>query len=195
MLTASGDAGTCYFSKPVDVVCDNAGFAFDCLAHFVRPRFGAENAVFQLRVLPEVNTLLFGFFNYTKEVARSGCDCGYTKIAHEHDLTFRVSAGDDGRVLENIVFLELMRRHRNVYTVVTRNGFEIDFVTRDGDDIRYYQVSESVKSPETLERELRPLKEIGDNYPKFLVTADYGKPVMHDGIRQISIYDFLRQSS
>ena len=82
-----------------------------------------------------------------------------------------------------------------MYTVVTRNGFEIDFVTRDGDDIRYYQVSESVKSPETLERELRPLKEIGDNYPKFLVTADYGKPVMHDGIRQISIYDFLRQSS
>ena len=104
-------------------------------------------------------------------------------------------AGDDGRVLENIVFLELMRRHRNVYTVVTRNGFEIDFVTRDGDDIRYYQVSESVKSPETLERELRPLKELSDNYPKFLVTADYGKPVMHDGIRQISIYDFLRQSS
>ena len=195
VLTASCDAGTRDFGKTVNIVGDNAGFTFDRLAHLVCPRLGAENTVLQLRVLPEVHTLLLGFFDYAQEVARSGCDCGYTEVAHEHDLPFRVSAGDDGRVLENIVFLELMRRHRNVYTVVTRNGFEIDFVTRDGDDIRYYQVSESVKSPETLERELRPLKEIGDNYPKFLVTADYGKPVMHDGIRQISIYDFLRQSS
>lgn len=100
-------------------------------------------------------------------------------------------AGDNGRVLENIVYLELMRNHRNVFTVVTRNGYEVDFVTRDGDDIRYYQVAESVKSPETLERELRPFKEIRDNYPKFLITADYGKPIMHEGIRQISVYDFL----
>lgn len=100
-------------------------------------------------------------------------------------------AGDNGRVLENIVYLELMRNHRNVFTVVTRNGYEVDFVTRDGDDIRYYQVAESVKSPETLERELRPFKEIRDNYPKFLITGDYGKPIMHEGIRQISVYDFL----
>lgn len=100
-------------------------------------------------------------------------------------------AGDNGRVLENIVYLELMRNHRNVFTVVTRNGYEVDFVTRDGDDIRYYQVAESVKSSETLERELRPFKEIRDNYPKFLITADYGKPIMHEGIRQISVYDFL----
>lgn len=100
-------------------------------------------------------------------------------------------AGDSGRVLENIVYLELLRRHRNVFTVVTRNGHEIDFVTRDGDDIRYYQVSESVKSTETLERELRPFKEIRDNYPRFLITADYGKPIMHEGIRQLSVYDFL----
>lgn len=100
-------------------------------------------------------------------------------------------AGDNGRVLENIVYLELLRRHRNVFTVVTRNGHEIDFVTRDGDDIRYYQVSESVKSSETLERELRPFKEIRDNYPRFLITADYGKPIMHEGIRQLSVYDFL----
>jgi predicted AAA+ superfamily ATPase len=100
-------------------------------------------------------------------------------------------AGDSGRVLENIVYLELLRRHRNVFTVVTRNGHEIDFVTRDGDDIRYYQVSESVKSSETLERELRPFKEIRDNYPRFLITADYGKPIMHEGIRQLSVFDFL----
>jgi predicted AAA+ superfamily ATPase len=104
-------------------------------------------------------------------------------------------AGDNGRVLENIVYLELMRNHRNVFTVVTRNGYEVDFVTRDGDDIRYYQVAESVKSPETLERELRPFKEIRDNYPKFLITADYGKPIMHEGIRQISVYDFLTMQS
>lgn len=100
-------------------------------------------------------------------------------------------AGDDGRVLENVVYLELRRRHRQVYVGNTSHGQEIDFVTRDGDQIVYYQVSESVRAPETLARELRPLEAIADNYPKVLITGDDGNPVMHNGIRQISIYDFL----
>lgn len=99
--------------------------------------------------------------------------------------------GDDGRILENIVYLELKRHHRMVYVGNTSLGQEVDFVTRDGDQIAYYQVSETVKSPETLTRELRPFEAIHDNYPKTLITGDDTNPVMHNGIRQISIYDFL----
>ena len=100
-------------------------------------------------------------------------------------------AGDAGRVLENVVYLELKRRHRAVFVGTTHTGREVDFVTRDGDRIAYYQVAETVRDPETLARELRALTDIGDNYPKTLVTADDALPVMHNGIRQISIYDFL----
>ena len=100
-------------------------------------------------------------------------------------------AGDSGRVLENIVYLELKRRHRNVFTGSARNGREIDFVVRQGDEMAYYQVAETVRDTGTLERELRPVQELRDNYPKFLIVGEYGNPVMHDGIRQISAYDFL----
>ena len=100
-------------------------------------------------------------------------------------------AGDSGRVLENIVFLELKRRYKNVFTGSAHNGREIDFVVRKGDEVAYYQVAETVKEVGTLERELRPLRELRDNYPKFLIVGEYGNPVMHDGIRQISAYDFL----
>jgi len=102
-------------------------------------------------------------------------------------------AGDDGRMLENVVYLELKRRHHNVFTGVLRNGHEVDFVTRDGDEIAYYQVADSVRSQETLDRELRPLNELNDNHPKYLIVGDYGNAVMHDGIRQICIQDFLLQ--
>lgn len=101
-------------------------------------------------------------------------------------------AGDEGRILENVVYLELARRCRHVFTGVLRNGREIDFVTRNGDEIVYYQVADSVKNPETLARKLRPLCEIDDNYPKYLIVGDYGNAVMHDGIRQICVQDFLR---
>jgi len=104
-------------------------------------------------------------------------------------------AGDSGRVLENVVYLELKRRHRHVFVGALRNGGEIDFVTRDGDEVAYYQVAETVKDPETLARELRPLKDLSDNYPKYLIVGDYGNPVMHDGIRQLSAHDFLLENS
>lgn len=102
--------------------------------------------------------------------------------------------GDSGRVLENIVYLELTRRSRHVFSGRTRSGKEIDFITRDGDKITYYQVAETVKDPETLKRELAPLAELSDNYPKFLVCADYGNEVMHNGIRQVNVVDFLLDS-
>lgn len=104
-------------------------------------------------------------------------------------------AGDSGRLLENVVYFELRRRHRNVFTGATRGGHEIDFVTRDGDEITYYQVADSVKDPKTLSRELKALEDVDDNFAKYLIVGDDANPVMHNGIRQLSIYDFLLQEA
>ena len=97
---------------------------------------------------------------------------------------------DYGRVLENLVYLELLRRNRNVCIGVLGLS-EIDFVTGTGADREYWQVAASVRDESTLERELRPLRELRDNYPKWLVTLDDDPPMNHGGIRQISALDFF----
>lgn len=98
--------------------------------------------------------------------------------------------GDDGRVLENIVFNELLRRGGCVY--VGRSGDrEIDFVVRRGGDLAYYQVAETCRGPGVLERELAPLRDIRDNYPKTLVTLDAIPPSSADGIACVNAIDFL----
>lgn len=88
---------------------------------------------------------------------------------------------DRGRVLENVVYLELKRRYREVY-IGKMNLFEVDFVVETTDGFQYYQVAESVRDPETLARELRPLKMINDNYPKYLLTLDEDDRMDYDGI-------------
>lgn len=79
---------------------------------------------------------------------------------------------DMGHILENTVYLELLRRGYKVY-VGSMTGGEVDFVTMDAQDrLAYYQVSESTLQPEVMERELKPLQRIKDNYPKYLLTLD-----------------------
>ena len=97
---------------------------------------------------------------------------------------------DYGRILENLVYLELLRRGRHVRVGVLGSG-EIDFVAVMPDGLEYWQVAASVRDEATLERELRPLRDLHDNYPKWLVTLDDDPPVDHDGIRQISAFDFF----
>jgi len=96
---------------------------------------------------------------------------------------------DIGRILENIVYLELIRRG---YTVqIGKVGEkEIDFVTSAGDQRIYYQVSASVLDSATFEREFAPLQIIKDHYPKFVLTMD-DLPTGQDGIIQKNIIDFL----
>lgn len=98
--------------------------------------------------------------------------------------------GDLGHVLENIVFLELKRRYRDVY-IGMADGREVDFVAFRNAEPRYFQVSLSVRNEETLARELAPLKTIRDQYPKVLITLDPDPPLDHDGIHQISAVEFL----
>jgi predicted AAA+ superfamily ATPase len=99
---------------------------------------------------------------------------------------------DVGRILENIVYLELLRRG---YTVrIGKVGDrEIDFVATAGDKRLYYQVAASVLDPATFEREFEPLRMIKDHYPKFVLTMD-DLPTGQDGIEQMNIVDFLLES-
>ena len=96
---------------------------------------------------------------------------------------------DIGFVLENIVYLELIRRGYEVY-IGKIGDLEVDFIAENGDDKMYIQVSATVLDPNTFAREISPLEKIKDNYPKYIVTMDE-LPMNKDGIKQINIIDFL----
>ena len=97
---------------------------------------------------------------------------------------------DAGRLLENVIYLELLRREGRVYIGQGPAG-EIDFVTQGPSGRAYYQICESVVDPRTLERELSSLRSVRDNYPKYLLTLDDDRPISHEGIRQIYALDWL----
>lgn len=107
------------------------------------------------------------------------------------NLIITQSASDIGHLLENVVYLELLRRKNrvNIGKVAEK---EVDFVATDMGETEYYQVCTSVLDEHTLKRELAPLQAIRDNYPKTLLTLDeIGKGSNYDGIRQINIIDWL----
>ena len=98
--------------------------------------------------------------------------------------------GDLGHILENVVYLELARRGGEIYVGKVGDA-EIDFVVIKGEYKEYYQVSLSVRDENTMNRELSPLQAIQDHYPKYLLTMDNDPEVLHDGIRQIYVLDWL----
>ena len=98
---------------------------------------------------------------------------------------------DRGHILENIVYLELVRRGYRVYVGHLQNG-EIDFVAKKPHRLEYYQVSYTVMEDTTLQRELSPLEQLDDNYPKYLLTMDVlHKTDNHNGIEQKNVLDWL----
>ena len=98
---------------------------------------------------------------------------------------------DTGYILENIVFLELLRRGYTVYVGQLAKG-EIDFVAQKPGITEYYQVCETVLDPNTLHRELASLKAVQDQYPKFLLTLDeLNKNANYDGIQQRNVLEWL----
>ena len=98
--------------------------------------------------------------------------------------------GDFGHLIENIVYLELLRRYRDVSVGALGNG-EVDFVALENGLPRYFQVALSVRDESVLKRELTPFRSIRDQYPKMLLTLDDDPPLDYDGIRQMNIMDFL----
>ena len=98
---------------------------------------------------------------------------------------------DRGHILENIVYLELIRRGYRVYVGHLQNG-EIDFVAKKPHRLEYYQVSYTVMEDTTLRHELSPLEQLDDNYPKYLLTMDVlHKTDNHNGIEQKNVLDWL----
>lgn len=97
---------------------------------------------------------------------------------------------DVGHILENVIYLELIRRGYDVY-VGQSGDAEVDFVAMNSDGITYFQVSASVRDEKTLERELASLKKINDNYPKYILTLDDDPIADYDGIKRINALDWL----
>jgi hypothetical protein len=99
---------------------------------------------------------------------------------------------DVGYTLENIVYLELLRRGYKVN--IGKVGLaEVDFVAFKAGIYEYYQVTESIKSVETFQREITPLKNIKDNYVKVILTDDLLGLGNYEGIQVINIIDWLLQ--
>ncbi len=105
-------------------------------------------------------------------------------------LLGKKSDSDMGHILENIVYLELLRRGYKVY-VGKVDDLEIDFVAENREGLKYYQVSLTVRDEKVLERELRPLQKTGDHYPKTLLTLDMDLEADYDGIRKVNVIDWL----
>ena len=97
---------------------------------------------------------------------------------------------DRGHVIENIVFLELLRRDYRVYIGKVGEA-EVDFVAEKPDNKIYIQVTESIQSPQARERELRPLRMIGDNYEKIVLSMDRNFINSYEGIKILNLIDWL----
>lgn len=97
---------------------------------------------------------------------------------------------DAGHILENVVYLELLRRGYDVY-VGKIGEFEVDFVAQNSKGTVYFQVALTVRDEKTLQRELRPLQSIRDHYPKVILTLDEDPEAQYDGIRRINARDWL----
>ena len=96
-------------------------------------------------------------------------------------------------IIENVVYNELVYRFGNV-AVCSVGQYEVDFVADPMGAPSYYQVAVSISDPATRDRELRPLKAIGDNYPKTVITYDSFLMADIDGIRIVSLMDWLTES-
>ena len=97
---------------------------------------------------------------------------------------------DSGHILENTVYLELLRRGYKVY-VGKVGEKEVDFVAEGANGVEYYQVAETVRGEGTLSRELSSLNAIRDHNPKFILTRDYEPETTHNGIKQLNVLEWL----
>ena len=109
-------------------------------------------------------------------------------------LLGKKSDSDMGHILENIVYLDLLRKGYRVY-VGKVDDMEIDFVAENRDGLKYFQVALTVRDEKVLERELRSLQKTGDHYPKYLITMDMDLSADYEGITKINIIDWLLENN
>ena len=116
------------------------------------------------------------------------CDSGIRNII----LGFRNI--NEGHLLENIVYLELLRRGYRV-NIGKTNENEVDFVVENPNEIKYYQVTQTLSNEEIKNRELRSLENIQDNYEKIILTMDKSINKDYNGIKIINIIDWLLEDN
>ena len=101
---------------------------------------------------------------------------------------------DRGHLLENVVYLELLRRGNKIWTGTTRNT-EVDFVCKSPKgDIEYYQVAWQMTNESTVEREFGALEKINDNYPKYLLTTD-SFTQNRSGVKHLNVFNWLLETT
>ncbi len=100
---------------------------------------------------------------------------------------------NEGHLLENVVYLELLRRGYSV-NIGKSGDFEVDFVAENPNDIKYYQVAQTLANEEVKEREIRSLESISDNYEKIILTMDKTINKDYNGIKVMNIIDWLLNS-
>ena len=100
---------------------------------------------------------------------------------------------DIGHILENVIYLELLRRGNKVFVGKTYS-YEVDFIALSGSNKEYYQVAATVRDQDVLERELRPLRTVKDHFPKTLLTLDNDPDRIYDGIKVTNALRFLTES-
>lgn len=124
-----------------------------------------------------------------KQYLQSGEKYYATDVTMRYALLGRRNI-DAGHMLENIVYLELIRRGYKVY--IGRTGEkEVNFVAENKEGFTYFQVAYTTREQLTLERELTPLQEINDHYPKYILTMDIDPIADFDGIKKINVLDWL----
>ncbi len=112
-------------------------------------------------------------------------DLGFLNV-----LVGRERKADRGHILENIIYLELLRRGYKIWTGTLRNG-EIDFIVKSSfGEIEYFQVAWEISNEETKKREFAPLETVKDNYPKFLLTTE-NFTQNKDGIVHKNVFEWL----
>ena len=101
-----------------------------------------------------------------------------------------IKQADMGHILENIVYLELIRRGYEVHIGKVGDA-EVDFIAIGAEGEEYYQVSQTVLEEQTLKRELSSLDAIKDHNPKYLLTMDYTPLTSYNGIKQVNVLEWL----
>lgn len=125
-----------------------------------------------------------------KNVLASGYKYYMVDLGFRNYLLGKKAGQDMGHMLENIVYLELLRRNYKVYTGKVDN-LEIDFVAENKEGLEYYQVAVTTRDEETLNRELKSLQKTGDFYQKYLLTMDRDLDADYNGIKKINVIDWL----
>lgn len=125
-----------------------------------------------------------------KNVLSSGYKYYMVDLGFRNHLLGKKAGQDMGHILENIVYLELLRRNYKVYTGKVDN-LEVDFVAENKEGLEYYQVALTTRNEETLNRELKSLQRTGDFYPKYILTMDNDLNTDYNGIKKINVIDWL----